>query len=146
MTENEMVGWHHHLAGHEFEQAPGGGDGPGNLACCSPWGRKDSDMTEQLNWCITLTPHQKTRFVCYQMVGHLMTYYGLCLFFSLFIFLSLLVYQLLIYHCVLKIILSAMDTRSKKRNSFVHRSYILLCVWKVELTLEWRGHQVTIAF
>ena len=49
MTENEMVGWHHHLAGHEFEQAPGGGDGPGNLACCSPWGRKDSDMTEQLN-------------------------------------------------------------------------------------------------
>ena len=49
MTENEMVEWHHQLDGHEFEQAPGVGDGQGGLACCSPWGRKESDMTEQLN-------------------------------------------------------------------------------------------------
>ena len=49
-TEDEVVGWHHHLEGHEFEQAPGVGDGQGNLVCCSPWGHKDSDMTEQLNW------------------------------------------------------------------------------------------------
>ena len=48
--EDEMVGWHHWLNGHEFEQAPGVGDGQGSLACCSPWGHKESDMTEWLNW------------------------------------------------------------------------------------------------
>ena len=42
MTEDEMAGWHHQLYGHEFEQAPGAGDGQGSLACCSPWGRQDS--------------------------------------------------------------------------------------------------------
>ena len=45
-----MVGWHHQLEGHEFEQAPGLGDGQGRLACCSPWGCKELDTTEQLNW------------------------------------------------------------------------------------------------
>ena len=44
-----MVGWHHRLNGHEFEQALGVGDGQGSLVCCSPWGRTESDMTEQLN-------------------------------------------------------------------------------------------------
>ena len=46
MTEDEMVGWHHRLDGHEFKPALGVGDGQGNLACCSPWGHKGSDMTE----------------------------------------------------------------------------------------------------
>ena len=50
MTEDEMVGWHHWLDGHEFEQVPGVGDGQGSLACCSPWDRKKSDTTEWLNW------------------------------------------------------------------------------------------------
>ena len=50
MTEDEMVGWHHWLNGHECEQALGAGDGQGSLACCSPWGHKESDMTERLNW------------------------------------------------------------------------------------------------
>ena len=50
MTEDETVGWHHWLNGHEFEQAPGVGDGQGSLACCSPWGCKELDMTEWLNW------------------------------------------------------------------------------------------------
>ena len=50
MTEDEMVGWHHQFDGHEFEQASAVGDGQGSLACCSPWGRKESDMTEWLNW------------------------------------------------------------------------------------------------
>ena len=45
----EMVGWHHWLNGQEFEQALGDGEGQGSLACCSPWGRKESDMTKQLN-------------------------------------------------------------------------------------------------
>ena len=49
MTEDEMVGWHHRLDGHEFEQAPGVGDGQGSLACCSPWGPKELDMTEGLH-------------------------------------------------------------------------------------------------
>ena len=49
MTEDEMVGWHHQLNGHEFEQALGVGAGQGGLACCSPWGCKESDMTERLN-------------------------------------------------------------------------------------------------
>ena len=49
-TENEVVGWHHRLDGHEFEWALGVGDGQGGLACCSPCGRKESDITEQLNW------------------------------------------------------------------------------------------------
>ena len=49
MTEDEMVGWHHWLDGHEFEQAPGAGDGQESLACCSPWDHKESDTTE-LNW------------------------------------------------------------------------------------------------
>ena len=49
MTEDEMVGQHHQLDGHDFDQAPGVGDGQGGLACCSPWGLKESDTTEQLN-------------------------------------------------------------------------------------------------
>ena len=49
MTEDEIVGWHHLLDGHEFEQALGVGDGQESLACCSPWGRKESDTTEQMN-------------------------------------------------------------------------------------------------
>ena len=50
MTEDGMVGWHHRLDGHEFEQALGVSDGQGGLVCCSPWGRKESDTTERLNW------------------------------------------------------------------------------------------------
>ena len=61
-TEDEMVGWHHWLDGHEFEQAPGVGDGQGSLMCCTPWDCKELDMTEQLNFqfssltqsCLTL--------------------------------------------------------------------------------------------
>ena len=49
MTEGEMVGWHHLLNGHEFEQVPGVGDEQGSPACRSPWGRKELDMTERLN-------------------------------------------------------------------------------------------------
>ena len=49
MTEDEIVGWHHQFDGHEFEQAPGVGDGQGSMACYSPWGHKEEDMTEGLN-------------------------------------------------------------------------------------------------
>ena len=49
MTEDEMVGWQHQVDGYEFEQAPGVDDGQGSLACCGPWDRKESDMTERLH-------------------------------------------------------------------------------------------------
>ena len=49
ITEDEMVGWHHLLSGHEFEHALGVGDGQGSLECCSPWGCKETDTTEGLN-------------------------------------------------------------------------------------------------
>ena len=49
-TEDEMAGWHHWLNGSESEWTPGVGDGQGGLACCGSWGRKESDMTERLNW------------------------------------------------------------------------------------------------
>ena len=49
MTEDEMVGWHHWLNGHDFGQALGDGEGQGSLACCSPWGHKELDTTERLN-------------------------------------------------------------------------------------------------
>ena len=49
IKEDEMIGWHHQLNGHEFEQTPGDGEGQGSLVCCSPWGHKESNRTEQLN-------------------------------------------------------------------------------------------------
>ena len=49
-TEDEVAGWHHWLDGCESEWTPGVGDGQGGLACCDSWGRKESDMTERLNW------------------------------------------------------------------------------------------------
>ena len=47
--QDEMIGWHHRLSGHELGQTLRDGEGQGSLACCSPWGHKESDMTEQLN-------------------------------------------------------------------------------------------------
>ena len=53
MTEDEMVGWHHWLNGHELEQAPGTGDGQGSLACCSPWGRRvGHNWVSELHWLV----------------------------------------------------------------------------------------------
>ena len=54
MTEDEMVGWHHQLNEPEFEQTLGAGEGQGRLACCGPWGCRESDTTEQLNnkYCV----------------------------------------------------------------------------------------------
>ena len=49
MTEDEMAGWRHRLDGHGFGETPGVGGGQGGLVCCDSWGRKESDMTEQLN-------------------------------------------------------------------------------------------------
>ena len=59
--QDEMVGWHHWLNGYEFEQALGVGDGQGSLACCSPWGHKESDTTEWLNW----TELKASRYRCW---------------------------------------------------------------------------------
>ena len=62
-TEDEMVEWHHWLYGHEFKLTPGAGDGQGVLACCSPWGRKESDTTEWLNWSWLRQPTVQARLV-----------------------------------------------------------------------------------
>ena len=51
-TEDKMIKWNHQLDGHEFEQALGVTDGQGSLGCCSPWGRKESDMTKWQNWLV----------------------------------------------------------------------------------------------
>ena len=49
VEKDEIVGWHHQLDGHEFDQALGVDDGQGGLECCGPWGHKESEMTEKLN-------------------------------------------------------------------------------------------------
>ena len=64
MTEDEMVGWHHRLNGHEFAQAPGVGDGQESLACCSPWGRKEPDTTERLTLSKYIIHLQLMEIVC----------------------------------------------------------------------------------
>ena len=61
-TEDEIVGWHHWLDGREFEQSLGVGDGQGGLVCCRPWGRKELDTTEWLNW--TEAPSMSTQNCC----------------------------------------------------------------------------------
>ena len=55
MAEGEVFGWHHRLDGHEFEQTPGDSEGQESLACCSTWGRKQSDMTERLTTNISIS-------------------------------------------------------------------------------------------
>ena len=70
-TKDEMAGWHHRLNGHESEWTPGVGDGQGGLACCNSWGRKVSDMTEQLNWTINIHWWIATGSSTWIKVGHL---------------------------------------------------------------------------
>ena len=62
-----MVGWHHWRDGNEFEQAPGVYDGEGSLVCCSPWGRKESDITEQLNWTDSQRSKSRKEGKCIQI-------------------------------------------------------------------------------
>ena len=68
MIEDEMVGWHHQLNGHEFEQTLGVGDGQGGLVCSSPWGCKELDMTEQLNGTELNEIFAETSVKCSKMV------------------------------------------------------------------------------
>jgi len=58
-----MVEWHHQLNGQEFEQAPGNGDGQGSLLCCSPWGGKELDTTEQQQWQLRCIVANKQTFI-----------------------------------------------------------------------------------
>ena len=88
MTE-EMVGWHLRLNGHEFEQALGVGDGKGSLACCSPWGYKESDTTEWLNWIMFGV---KALFICLLVCFCLVN----CLFIAFLIFKIWFFYQIAI--------------------------------------------------
>ena len=65
MTEGDMVGWHHRLNGHEFEQALGDGEGQGSLVCCSPWGCKELDVTEQQQRASGQIAEEEMVQVCY---------------------------------------------------------------------------------
>ena len=67
MTEDEMVGWHHRLNGHEFEQTPGDSKGQVSLACCSPWGHKELDMTRE--W-VTTTKEKNVKSLQLLFIGH----------------------------------------------------------------------------
>ena len=83
ITEAEMVGWHHRLNGHELEQTLGVGDGQGGLARCSPWGPKESDMMERLNWTdvfrrVPNLPVCGTHGTWFRLLGHLTN----CIFIS----------------------------------------------------------------
>ena len=80
-TEDEMIGWHHRLSGHEFEQTLGVGDGQGSLVCCSPWNHKELDMTEQLNWI-------ELKLILYSL--DLVQKFLLFFFYKLYDFLSLI--------------------------------------------------------
>ena len=79
MTEDEMVGWHHLLNGHEFEQALGVGDGQGSLACYSPWGHKELDTIERLNWTDNA---DESRFCMIIWLDHFLIIYCYCIVFS----------------------------------------------------------------
>ena len=68
--EDEMIGWHHQLNGHEFQQTPRDAEGQGSLACCSPWGRKELDMAERLNHN-KLTHMRKTGYVSWVICSRL---------------------------------------------------------------------------
>ena len=63
MTEDEMVGWRHQIDGHEFESTPGVGGGQGSLACCSPWGCKESDTTDRLLLTTLIGPHLEVKLL-----------------------------------------------------------------------------------
>ena len=73
MTEDEMVGWYHRLNGHEFEQALGVSDGQGGLTCCSPWGCKESDTTEWLNWLTDHPPPSRWVFIVQNITWYMLS-------------------------------------------------------------------------
>ena len=73
MTEDEMVGWHRWHNGHEFEQTPGDSEGQGSLVCFSPWGSKESDMTERLNW-LSQWPHPTISSSVIPFFSHLQSF------------------------------------------------------------------------
>ena len=79
-TEDEMVGWHHQLSGHGFGWTLGVGDGQGGLACCGPWGRKELDTTERLNWTEDLVIWPRT--LTSKADECKLTRDGFCLFYS----------------------------------------------------------------
>ena len=72
ITEDEMVGWHHLIGGNEFWAFPGIGSGQGSLACCSPWGHKELDMTEWLNW---IELKNEKVYVILVAANYMLTYY-----------------------------------------------------------------------
>ena len=107
MTEDEIVRWHHQLNGHEFEQAPGVGSGQGSLACCSPWGHKDSDVTEWLNrteWLILLSIFSYAYWPSHVFFGEV-SVQGLCLFKSWVVVFLLLIFRRSVHNLDINLII-----------------------------------------
>ena len=94
ITEDEMVAWHHQLSGHEFEQDLGVGDGQGSFACWSPWGHKELDTTEWLNW----STGSKNSLYCWDPCHTV----GLLFLFSTLLFSSINTYKCLQAHTFAK--------------------------------------------
>ena len=69
MTEDEMIGWHHQLNGHESERASRVGDGQGSLVCCSPWGHKELDTTERLKYISIYSDVYQKYIFCFNYVN-----------------------------------------------------------------------------
>ena len=80
MTEDEMVGWHHQLKGHEFEWTLGVGDGQGGLACCDSCGRRESDTTERLNWAELKANSRKEKGWLYYIDIIFINFFPLCIY------------------------------------------------------------------
>ena len=70
MTEDKITGWHHRLNGHEFEQASGDGEGQESLACCSPWGRKESDTTERRTRGPSIGETRRRSYILLGLIEH----------------------------------------------------------------------------
>ena len=106
---DEMVGWHHWLNGHEFEQGPEVGDGQGGLACCSPWGCKELDTTEWLNWlpdwchmCMYLQalcvfPSVFSFWILYHDLRFMVVHVAIFKYFYVYMYSTVQLYQLLIF-------------------------------------------------
>ena len=120
-------GWHHWLDGHEFEQAPGVGDGQGSLECCSPWGRQELDRTEQLNWAegtrnlFSVSPYSFNIFLSnpsQRFLNHILNYLMLLIFpFKNFYWSAVDLWYHVGFRCTVK--------WSTYINTYIYFSYIL---------------------
>ena len=146
MTEDEMAGWHHWLDGRESEWTPGAGDGQGGLACCDSWGRKESNMTERLNWTdffqcnksfvkVHVIPNYFVVFYSYLKLGT--AFFFFLLFFFHFI-MSYYFDMVKCYHCGYWMKLLSGKAYRPIRKQSPHG----ICIWCRQGSLLWKSYTV----